>query len=364
MYKLLIVDDEPWSRQVAKALVPWEALDLEMVGEAEDGAAALKLMEELRPHIVLTDMRMPSIDGVELLKRFSVAYPSTKLIVMSGYQDIAYLRQSIRSRAIEYLLKPIDPEDLNAALVQCVRELEQAKIVEHVSWSTMHVFADKRLLDKYLSLKQQIQQHMLECNATAACDTFAVLGDFIRMSFGDGLDGTLVSQIGHEFMLMLEKFMTDNSVGLEQLWRRDEREGTVRIAWASMSAALDDLRGFYRVAINEIVTARRNSSRLNIKAVQVYIDGHYQDHVSLDSIARRFFVSKEYLSRLFKSQSGENVSAYVTRKRMEKARELILDQGMTIRSAAQLTGYDDLAYFYRVFKLHFGHTPGDLRILR
>ena len=364
MYKVLVVDDEPWSRQVARALGAWEALDLEVVGEAEDGAAALRLIEELQPHIVLTDMRMPSIDGAELLKAFSECYPAIKLIVMSGYQDIAYLRQSIRSRAVEYLLKPLDPEELHAALAQCVRELEEARIAQHVSWSTMHVFADQRLLDRYLALKQQIYQHLLDYNAAAVNDSFTALGEFMSVSFGDALDGSLVSQLGHEFILMLEKFMTDHGVGLEQLWHHENRGGTVRIAWDSMSSALDDLRRFYSTAISQIVSARRLSSRLNISAVQAYIDGHYQDQISLDSIAKHFYVSKEYLSRLFKSETGENVSACITRKRMERARELILDQGLTIRSAAQLAGYDDLAYFYRVFKLHFGHTPGDLRIER
>jgi two-component system response regulator YesN len=114
MYRVLVVDDEPWSRQVARALGAWAAMDLEIVGEAEDGAAALRLIEKLQPHIVLTDMRMPSIEGAELLKAFSERYPAIKLIVMSGYQDIEYLRQSIRSRAVEYLLKPIDPEELTA----------------------------------------------------------------------------------------------------------------------------------------------------------------------------------------------------------------------------------------------------------
>ena len=173
-----------------------------------------------------------------------------------------------------------------------------------------------------------------------------------------------MSQIGHEFILMLEQYLTDHGIGLDHLWQHERREATVRIAWDSMPAALDDLRRFYALAIDLVVSARTKSSRLNISAVQAYIDGHYQDQISLDSIAKHFYVSKEYLSRLFKSETGENVSACITRKRMEKARELITDRKLSTRSAAQLVGYDDLAYFYKVFKLHFGHTPGDQRVER
>jgi two-component system response regulator YesN len=81
----------------------------------------------------------------------------------------------------------------------------------------------------------------------------------------------------------------------------------------------------------------------------------------LDTVAQRFFVSKEHLSRAFKSQSGENLSDYISRKRMEKAKELIVEGELAIKHVAKLTGYEDVAYFYRVFKKHFGQTPGDLR---
>src|SRR5260370_4045621 len=108
----------------------------------------------------------------------------------------------------------------------------------------MYVFADKQLLDRYLALKQGIYQHLLDNNTTAVDDSFTALGRFMHASLGNDLDGSLVSQIGHEFILMLEQYMSDHGVALEQLWHHEDREGTVTIAWDSMSPAPHHLRRF------------------------------------------------------------------------------------------------------------------------
>jgi two-component system response regulator YesN len=142
MYKVMIIDDEPWSRKVIKQLGEWDKLQLTIVGEAEDGTQGLRLIGELTPDIIVTDMRMPGIDGVELLKVLNERHPALKIIVMSGYDDFVYLKQAIRSQAKEYLLKPVDPDELNAALTQCVRELQEAKQASAVSWKTPLTFAD------------------------------------------------------------------------------------------------------------------------------------------------------------------------------------------------------------------------------
>ncbi|MEK6264348.1 MAG: helix-turn-helix transcriptional regulator [Clostridium sp.] len=82
--------------------------------------------------------------------------------------------------------------------------------------------------------------------------------------------------------------------------------------------------------------------------------------ISLDTIAHHFFISKEHLSRIFKVYTGGNISEYIIRIRMEKAKTLILEDKVAVKHVARMTGYNDIAYFYRVFKKHFGITPGEL----
>ena len=93
---LIIVDDEPWSREVVKNLTEWERLDVSLVGEAEDGEEGLELLRACRADIAVVDMRMPGMDGIELLQAISEEFPNTRIVVMSGHSDFSYLRQALR----------------------------------------------------------------------------------------------------------------------------------------------------------------------------------------------------------------------------------------------------------------------------
>jgi two-component system response regulator YesN len=363
MHNVLIIDDEPWSRQVVKALGAWESLQLNVIGEAEDGREGLKLIEELEAHIVVTDMRMPGLEGVELLKEMNERFPFLKIIVMSGYNDFVYLKQAIRSRAIEYLLKPIDPEELNAALAQCIRELEQARATLNgsTSWRTPLIFADSSVLERYLAYRQQVFGHLLELNKDAVLQTFEKLKAFLEGIIPQTEDGNMLNKIGHDFILMLEEFTSEDEIGFDRIWSDGKRKGDAVDGWRSISEAILDIGQLYGDAMDAIEAFRRNKNRLDLTEVKAHIDRHFQDPISLETIAQHFFVSKEHLSRAFKAFTGENMSDYILRKRMEKARELIVEHRMAIKHVAQLIGYADLAYFYRVFKKHYGVTPGELR---
>lgn len=199
MYRVLIIDDEPWSREVVKALGEWERFQLSLVGEAEDGTEGLKRIGELEPHIVITDMRMPGLEGVELLKAVNERFPSVRIIVMSGYDDFVYLKQAIRSRAVEYLLKPIDPEELNASLAQCVRELEQAKVKVNMSLRTPLVFSDAAVLDRYLAYRQRVFGYLLELNKPAVLHTFEKLEEYLESVLPEKQDENMLTKIGLEF---------------------------------------------------------------------------------------------------------------------------------------------------------------------
>lgn len=361
MFNILIIDDEPWSRQVVRALGEWERLEMNVIGEAEDGSEGLRRIEELKPHIVITDMRMPGLDGVGLLKEMNERFPALKIIVMSGYDDFIYLKQAIRSRAVEYLLKPIDQGELNAALTECAKELKQVNKAASATWRTPFVFADEGTLEQYLAYRQRVFGYLLELNKQAVLETLSKMEQLLNVSLPHGEEGNTLTKVGYDFMLMLEEFTTENEVNFNSLWSEGNDSLGAPVDGSSVAEVFHDIKKHYEAAIDAIEANRRNRVRLDVAEVQSHIDRHYQDQISLDTVAQRFFVSKEHLSRVFKSQQGENLSDYIVRKRMEKARELIVEQKMAIKHVAQLTGYADVAYFYRVFKKHFGQTPGDLR---
>jgi len=127
MYRALVIDDERPARQAIIALGNWEKHGILPPQEAQDSITALAMMEKIKPDIVFVDMYMPILDGLGFLQRAAPSNPDTKFIVISGFDDYEYLRQSFRYGVIEYLLKPIVAVELEQALSQAVTELNALK---------------------------------------------------------------------------------------------------------------------------------------------------------------------------------------------------------------------------------------------
>ena len=108
-YRVILVDDEPVILRSLRVAVPWEELGLEIVGEARGGEAALELIRELSPHMVISDIRMPGMDGITLMKEVLAENANRLFIFVSGYGEFEYAREALREGAFDYLLKPIDP---------------------------------------------------------------------------------------------------------------------------------------------------------------------------------------------------------------------------------------------------------------
>lgn len=116
LLKVVIVDDEPWIRSLIRGLVPWKQLNLEVVGEASDGEDGLELCQEVRPHIVLTDIRMPGLTGLELVQKLLLFCPEAMVIIISGHDDFGYAQEAIKHGVFGYVLKPVDEKELTEIL--------------------------------------------------------------------------------------------------------------------------------------------------------------------------------------------------------------------------------------------------------
>jgi two-component system response regulator YesN len=130
MYKVLIVDDEKEIREGLAAWT-WEAVGLEVAGCFSHGLEALQFMEEHPVDVVITDIRMPFMDGIELMEVLNRKYPFTNVIILSGYNDFKYAQQAIRLGAKDYLLKPVLPSSLFHTCEQLVRMLDAKKQNEY-----------------------------------------------------------------------------------------------------------------------------------------------------------------------------------------------------------------------------------------
>ncbi|UKS27066.1 response regulator [Paenibacillus sp. HWE-109] len=126
-YKILLVDDERIIREAIARTVDWERLGLTLIGTAADGHQAWEQIEELRPDIVLTDIKMPRIDGLELIRRTKEHLPDTRFAVLSGYDEFDLAVRAMNHGVKHYLLKPCDEQEIELALSEIIRELDEAR---------------------------------------------------------------------------------------------------------------------------------------------------------------------------------------------------------------------------------------------
>jgi two-component system, response regulator YesN len=124
-YRLLLVDDEEEIREGIIRKLDWESLGYIVVGDAENGLEALEKAEHLHPDVVMTDIKMPFMNGLELGEKLQAMMPSTKLIVFSGFDDFEYAQKAIKLNVSEYVLKPINSAELTETLKKMKHELDR-----------------------------------------------------------------------------------------------------------------------------------------------------------------------------------------------------------------------------------------------
>ena len=114
LYRVLLVDDEQDIREGISRKMDWLGLGFSLVGEAANGQDALELAETLRPDVILTDIKMPFMDGLELCRILTDRLPAARFVVFSGFDDFEYAKQAIQMNVVEYILKPINADELSA----------------------------------------------------------------------------------------------------------------------------------------------------------------------------------------------------------------------------------------------------------
>lgn len=112
MLKLAIIDDDRIIRRWLTHSVPWEQAGCELSGAASDGEQGLRLIEKERPHIVISDIKMPFMDGIQMAKIAKRQYPETEFILLTGFDDDLYIKKASEIKVSDYVFKPVDKETL------------------------------------------------------------------------------------------------------------------------------------------------------------------------------------------------------------------------------------------------------------
>ncbi|MFC5652669.1 response regulator [Paenibacillus solisilvae] len=540
MYKVLIIDDEEPLREAIRILGDWKGLGVEEVLEATDGRIGLEMLAAHKVDLAMIDMKMPEMNGMELLQIIERDYPDLLTIVISGYNDFDYTRQAIRSKVVDYLLKPVNRTDLNSSLRKAIDVLDakRKKESEFINRNITLNMSLPRLREKvYLSLiersiKSQSNEAFLaligaddpDNRFTAVAMRVLNLEEIRKSRFHEDIDllhfalanvineiagdhfgafsfaspkreremisiltiqggypedianrairqmnkvavtlhdlfGILVTigvgpsctdaleiassyesakaavngidllklkgaavrgipdkpaafrdnqslmsrlprmrsalesgsvqnaksilseyvnhwksserlSIGeadrtiHEFVILLSDMALELGVASEQLPVREE-QGLRLVGLSTDFASLEQFEQLLQGILDYYSGLIRKSQTANqpfaIEDIKTYIDNHYFEDIKISMFADKYFLSREYLMKLFKQQFSFGIHEYVQKVRMDKAKGLLDDPSLKIQDISEMLGYKDKNYFSKAFRNYYAMSPSEYR---
>ena len=164
MYKLLIVEDEGLIREGLNYLIDWDEYGIEIVGEAINGKHGIELVEQLHPDIIITDIKMPVMNGLDMIKYLRRENPTIKIIVTSGYDDFQFVREALVQGVENYLLKPVKDTELASTILAVLEKLEKEEVLEDSLTVNMDVIKENilyRLITNNIDIKELKEKSFL-----------------------------------------------------------------------------------------------------------------------------------------------------------------------------------------------------------
>lgn len=185
LYRVLLVDDEEDIREGISRKMDWLGLGFSLVGEAANGQDALELAESLRPDVILTDIKMPFMDGLELCRILTDRLPAARFVVFSGFDAFEYAKQAIQMNVVEYILKPINADELSAVLRRLKDQLDRERAarldidLQGEEWAVglAYIGSDRRDALSTLSVQKLLEESLTadRCRLTLYNDWVAVI---------------------------------------------------------------------------------------------------------------------------------------------------------------------------------------------
>ncbi len=165
MYKVLIIDDESIIRKGIKNIINWKQLDCEVCADASDGIEGIELIKRHLPDVIITDIRMPGMDGLSMIKQVKTIVPNSKIVILTGYRDFDYVQEAIKCGAFDFLLKPSRIEELTSVLTRAVNEINDQKIrhmefdrIKMLFEQSLPILREKLLYDIFYGLNTNEQE--------------------------------------------------------------------------------------------------------------------------------------------------------------------------------------------------------------
>lgn len=305
MYKILLVDDEILVRDAIRENIDWKSLDCELVGDCENGRQAVEFVQSHKVDVVLTDICMPYMDGMELSEFLHDNYPDILIVIFSGFGEFEYAKKAIRYNVSEYMLKPVTAMELTKVLRNMKEKLDSRKKEQKKMESLSQTSKD------YHKNVDVIRSKALETLVNCTRDVQVSLLELKKL--------TVFGQFYHFFGLVFS-----NHYFIE----------------------------------NPTRTRRDYKRILQLKQVLEFIEKNYANPITLQELSASVSMSPKYFCRFFSEMTHQTPVDYLNRQRIEEACLQLAATDDSITEIAYRNGFNDLSYFIRTFKKYKGMTPG------
>lgn len=397
MWKLLIADDEPKIRKGIRRIINWEQYGICDIVEVEDGEQALEIIQNNNINIMLLDINMPFLNGIQLLEKIQQIDSRISIIIISGYDEFSYAQKALKYNVLEYILKPVNKNELENVIRKALDKIEKdQKDKNYLEWANKQLdtnleYFKNTIFSKWLSNKLSDKEMLEDLN-------------FLGKRFDNNIGMILISTMNKNSESRYNKKWNDRLIefAIENIVNEDFKDISNKIIsiddndniiiileitdvseWIAYKRELKKKINLYlkfdvileqkntdegilstKVIYNEILECIKNKkkySKLVLHVINYLETNYYLSDININDIAKNLEVTPSYLSKLLKKETGLSFVEYLTDIRIKKSIILMMDTTIKIYDVAELVGYSNQHYFCRAFKKIKGISPTEYR---
>lgn len=345
--KSLIVDDDKYVRMCLGKLIPWDTLQFDEVLYADNGAEAFELAMEAQPDLIITDVKMPVMDGIDLCRRINEVDIETYIIMLSAYDDFEFARTALSYNVKDYILKPLREENLKQLTGKISELMSRHRHQQQYRRTVFNKDFSNRIFHSLRSFDLEDINCLFSKELPEMQLSQAEVKDFCLMLVDLLFD--YLKEIGYN----VDSDVYRRRVGaIEDILKTKTPAVTVRYTFnlytelLSQSTKVPDVN----LLVNEICRyIRKNISNADL---------------SVTGIAKDLFITPDYAGSLFKKHMGVKLQTYIHNLRIDFASELLEDITLKVSEIAQKVGIPDNNHFGKVFKKSKGVSPTEYRNIR
>lgn len=425
MLRLLIADDEKLDRESIISILQAELKEQLDISEARNGREAIEISEQIRPEIIIMDIKMPGINGLQAIQEIKKFLPNAYFIILTAYDYFDFAVEAVKNNVKEYLLKPFSRTELvdkirdAVSRVQIEKDKRKSEIENQEKLYTLLPVLENELSyaiinDTLRSIDCDTYMRYLNLDFLKACsmivkvkakteedktsensneDLKLQVGEFIKEYINRRYRAIASFRFTKElvYFIQMKDYENDEEVKLTTTnlaadIRREVKkifDVSLKIGIGGCYSGLREMHTSYKEAsscleqkienidilyFRDISTNYREKENNNdrgklalFKEVEQYILDNIKEEFDLEMISAKFNLSPFYFSRIFKDVLGYNFSDYINVVRIRKAKELLKDDSESIKEICYTVGYSDPNYFSKVFKKYEGVTPTEYK---